>query len=387
MAARYDLIIVGAGCVGAALALSLAGTGLSIAVIEQRAPRDAEADPRAYALSLASQGLLGTLGVWAAIQDRAGAYREMQVRDAEGAGAIHMDCAEIAAEALGWIVGQEVLAAALWARMQACADITLLHPAVLEALMLEDTAARVRLADGRELTAALVVGADGAQSRVRALAGMTVERRPYAQRAITCTLRTEYPHGETARQRFLPGGPLALLPRHDGNCSLVWSTSDAEAARLLALDTTAFCAEVERASAAVLGRVLDCGPRAAFPLVRQHAPEYTRARLALVGDAAHTVHPLAGQGVNLGLMDVAVLAEEIKTTHRAGRDLGATTHLRCYERARKSENLLMMGAMEGLHRLFTAEWPPLRLLRNAGLSFTDRLTPVKRTLMEKATGL
>ncbi len=271
--------------------------------------------------------------------------------------------------------------------LAAYTNIEVICPAVPAELSLAEDTAGMVLDSGRTLSARLIVAADGADSRVRAMAGIATQGWRYDQQGVVATVTPQRSHRDTAWQRFLPEGPLAFLPLGEGRCSIVWSTSPAQAARLLALDEGAFCKELSSASEGVMGDIVASGPRAAFPLRLQHARDYVRPRLALIGDAAHCVHPLAGQGVNLGLLDAAALAEVLRDAQLAGRDIGALKTLRRYERWRKGDNLLMMGVMDGFKRLFGTAWSPLRLARNAGLSFTDRLQPVKDFIMRRAMGL
>jgi 2-octaprenylphenol hydroxylase len=219
------------------------------------------------------------------------------------------------------------------------------------------------------------------------MAGLEVRGHDYEQRAVVCNLRCQLPHGETAWQRFLPQGPIALLPLADGRVSIVWSTTPERAAQLLEMDDESFRAAVAEASDGCLGEMLDAGPRAAFPLRMRHAPVYTRARYALVGDAAHTVHPLAGQGVNLGFLDAAALAQVVGAGLAAGRDPGDPALLRRYERWRKPENVLAMRAFDGINRLFSNDNPGLGAVRRAGLTLVDRLAPLKGVFIRRAMGL
>ena len=387
----YDIAIVGGGAVGAALACALADSGLSLALLDQRepAPFDAKAkvDLRVFALSMASRRILERLGAWETIAaTRASPYREMRVWEGDQEG-IHFDSADLGEPELGYIVENSLLQHALWARLRSNSKVALLTPARPEALKLEDEAAVLDLAGGRRIRTRLLVAADGAESTTRAMAGLSTERAPYGQRAVVSHVRTERPHGMTAWQRFLPTGPVAFLPLADGRVSLVWSLTDAEAERVLALDDAAFCAALTEASEARLGQVLGSTRRAAFPLQRLHAGEYVRGRFALAGDAAHALHPLAGQGVNLGLLDAAALAEVIRDAHAKSRDIGDLGVLRRYERWRKGDNLAMIIALDAFKRLFSNDIAPLRTLRTAGLRAVDRFTPLKHAFVRQAMGL
>ena len=396
----YDIVICGAGIAGSALALALAGKGLSIAVIEARPLHTpdlpggyavADFDARVSALTPRSVALLDALGAWSAIVGyRQCAYRHMTVWDAQGTGQIEFDREEVGVPALGHIVENRAIVAALLQRVGQCGDIAIRDGGALAGCQRRDNTMHLELDNGEQLSAQLLVGADGALSRVRELMGFEMREWDYGHRAIVATVRTRDGHEDTAWQRFLPTGPLALLPLpgEGGHlCSIVWSISEPTADELLALDDAAFAARLTRASEARLGDVLECSPRAAFPLRQRHAVDYVQAGVALVGDAAHTIHPLAGQGINLGLADVAALAGEINAALPRGVGPGQLPLLRRYQRQRKGDNLLMMGAMDGFKRLFEQQALPLRWLRNAGMRQVDRLAPLKQQLMRHAMGL
>ncbi|BCO32778.1 2-octaprenyl-3-methyl-6-methoxy-1,4-benzoquinol hydroxylase [Thiohalobacter sp. COW1] len=387
----HDVIIAGGGVVGGSLACALADAGLRVALIDTREPvTDWPADSidqRVYAVTCASQTLFERLGVWEGIRQRGvSPYQAMEVWDAAGPGRIHFDAAELGEPWLGHIVEQRVIQAALLDGQRARSGLERICPAVLADFHVDPAGVSVRLEDGRELTAALLVGADGAGSRVRELAGIGIETHDYEQTAVVAVVTTDRPHAGTAWQRFLPTGPLAFLPLRDGRCSIVWSTTPEEAERLLALPEDEFCIELGRAFDYELGAITRVNARGGFPLRRLHAVDYVQQRLALVGDAAHVIHPLAGQGVNLGLLDVAALAEVVADTAAAGRDIGAHANLRRYERWRRGENALMQSAMDGFKWLFASPLTPVRLLRNLGLGTVDRLTPVKSLLARHAMG-
>jgi len=390
-----DVLVVGAGMVGGTLACALAEAGLSVAVVEASRPAPAAVtwggerpyELRVSALTRASEALLRRLGVWPGVVGRRAApFREMVVWDAGSNGSIHFDSAEMAEPALGHIVENRVLVEALEERLGALPGVTWLRPERVLALEVGAASARLVLS-GRTVEAALVVGADGARSRLRELAGIAVHRSAYGHSALVATVRTDLPHRDTAWQRFLPTGPLAFLPLAEGHCSVVWSAPPEEVDRLLALPPEAFAQALEEAFEWRLGRVRWVGERAAYPLYRQHADQYVRPRVALVGDAAHTIHPLAGQGVNLGLLDAAALAEVATAARRRGTDVGALPTLRRYERWRRGHNLLVQGAMDGFRVLFGSDLAPLRLLRGAGLRMTDAATPLKGLIMRHAMGL
>ena len=406
----YDIIIVGAGMVGATLACALGPSALRIAVLEaQPLPSDTargdDVDLRVSAITRASQRIFTTVGAWPGmVARRMNPFREMHVWDAGNAsadildnrGEIHFDSAEIGEPTLGYIVENRIIQTALLDRLRSFSNITLLCPASVTSVSITGDGAYVGLEGGGKLTAKLVVGADGAHSKVRQLAGIATRGWSYAQKGVVATVKTELPHRDTAWQRFLPSGPLAFLPLHDGRCSIVWSTTPEHADALVAMDEAAFLAALYQAFGGKLGKMIvsagsshgsAAGSRASFSLNLQHAMAYTAPRLALIGDAAHTLHPLAGQGVNLGVLDAATLAEVVLEAHRLGKDMGAHGTLRRYERWRKGDNLAMMAAMDGFKRLFSNNFMPLHWLRNSGLRLTDRATPVKNLMMRHAMGL
>ncbi|WP_200900475.1 2-octaprenyl-3-methyl-6-methoxy-1,4-benzoquinol hydroxylase [Pseudomonas frederiksbergensis] len=394
---RADLLIVGAGMVGSALALALQGSGLQVLLLDGSPmsvkPFDAQAafEPRVSALSTASQRILDRLGVWEGITARrASPYTDMHVWDGSGTGQIHFSAASLHAEALGHIVENRVVQDALLDRLHDC-DLGLLANARLEQMRRSGDDWLLTLADGRTLRAPLVIAADGANSAVRRLTGVATREWDYLHHAIVTSVRTARAHRMTAWQRFTDNGPLAFLPlERDGQhdwCSIVWSTTPDEAQRLMALDDSAFCNELERAFEGQLGTVLSADPRLCVPLRQRHAKRYVAEGLALIGDAAHTIHPLAGQGVNLGFLDAAVLAEVLLQATARGERLADVKVLSRYERRRMPHNLALMAAMEGFERLFQADPLPVRWLRNTGLKLVDRLPEAKALFVREALGL
>jgi len=393
MSARdYDIVVIGAGMVGAAFACAMRGSGLRLGIVESRPPLldwpSDSVDLRVSAISAASQQTFTALGAWdRMISLGVSPFREMYVWDAAGAGTIHFDSADIAESRLGHIIENRVIQRALYECLTETAHVDLLCPMRIDALQCTQDEAAVVLDDQTRLTSRLVVAADGGQSRTRELAGIETTGEPYGQHAVVTYVRTRESHRSTAWQRFLPTGPLAFLPLRDGSCSIVWSTTPSHAEELLDMDEGNFCATLGTAFDQKLGQVYSCGPRAAFVLQRRHAVRYVQPRLALVGDAAHTIHPLAGQGVNLGLLDAAALAEVLLSEARHGGDVGAWRVLRRYERWRRGENQRMMSTMDILKHLFESQRQPVAWLRNAGLAATDVAWPIKRVLMRHAMGL
>lgn len=385
---QADVVVVGAGAVGATAALALARAGRRVAVVDAR-PGPTPAPGAEYArfvvsVNLAGSAILERLGVWPEIaRERVSPYIAMELWDGSGSGHTRFDAAEVGEPLLGHFVENALLEARLHAALAAEPRIEVHWDARLESLEPDHDRVTVALEGGAALAARLVVGADGGHSRVRDLAGIDVARREYGQRALVCNFATEHPHGAIARQRFLPGGPVALLPLADGRCALAWFRPGEEADELLALDDETFCARLSVATDHVLGRVIAVTPRFAPAIVRQHAHAYVAERVALVGDAAHTIHPLAGQGLNLGLLDAAALAAAV-----GGQgDAGAWPRLRRYARSRRSHNLAVMTAMDGFHLGFAFGGAPRIHLRGLGMNLADRAGPFKQAFIRRGAGI
>ncbi|AOV95928.1 FAD-dependent 2-octaprenylphenol hydroxylase [Edwardsiella hoshinae] len=385
----FDLIVVGGGMVGLALANALSGSGLRIAVVEQRPPPPAAEGLRVSALNIASERLLQQLGVWPTIlAQRASACRGMEVWEADSFGRIAFDADAYGHSHLGHIIENQVVQQALWQRAEQDKAITMLTPASVAQVAWGENEAFLTLTDGMMLSARLVVAADGAHSQLRQLADVPLTFWDYQQHALVATIHCAQPHGGIARQIFRSQGILAFLPLSDAHlCSIVWSLPPSEAQRLQTADDEAFERELTIAFDHRLGLCHCRSERQLFPLRGRYARSFAGHRLALMGDAAHTIHPLAGQGVNLGLMDAAELAGELRRLQAQGKDIGHHLYLRRYERRRKQSAALMLAAMQGFHDLFAGANPAKKLLRDLGLTLADRLPGIKPQLVRHAMGL
>lgn len=396
---HFDLVIVGAGLVGASLACTIAQQGnaqsLRIALIE--AGNDAQHfaeenfDPRVVALTQASQDLLISIGVWDEIaQARICAFRDMHVWDGEGTAEIHFNSAEVRAKHLGHIVESSVILAALQEKITQHANITLIQPARV-ATLTNGNGVEIILDNGEILSTRLLIAADGSQSKVRELAEFETREWDYGHKAIITTVQTELPNQATAWQRFMRTGPLAFLPLSTINekyfCSIVWSAETELADELMQLSDDEFCNRLGSSFEYKLGKILHSSERFAIPLRQRHAKTYIQPHIVLVGDAAHNIHPLAGQGVNLGLLDVAALSQEIERALVRKIPLNDFSILRRYQRQRLAGNLIMMSAMEAFKRLFGSSSLMLALLRNSGMRQLDSVTELKKIIVKAAMGL
>ena len=426
-AQRFDVVIAGGGMTGGMLAAALAERStLSVCVLERERPEpfepgsSPEYDIRVSALSIATKRLFENVGAWEAVRSRRLCpYRRMMVWDGEagevegrhGSPRTRFDAAGIDAEALGYIVENRVVQLALLERLERADRVTLRCPERLASFRHKGagaapdpassaspgpapgappgraTTVEVVLESGERLETRVLIGADGAGSAVRRLAGIAHERSAYDQHALVTTIETELPQQDITWQRFVPSGPQAFLPLVGHRASMVWYHEADEIARLNALDDEAFALAMEAAFPVELGGVRSVVERASFPIAKAHATDYIADRVALIGDAAHTVHPLAGQGVNLGMLDAAALAEVLWEADAAGRDVGSLRTLRRYERWRRGENAAMIAVLDGFHHVFGPQPLPMRALRRLALGVADRAGPLKRTLMRRAMGV
>lgn len=384
-----DVVVVGGGVVGAACALALAQAGLSVVLVEGREPPAWHADNpdlRVYAFAPDNAALFKALGVWEPIrQARAVAYRRMRVWDAAGGEELMFDADRLGRAQLGWIIENGLLVDRLWAELP-LSGVRIECPATVEQLEQHADGVRLRLSDGRRLEAGTLIAADGADSAVRGMAGIGVDRHDYGQRGVVAYVDSELPNEATAWQRFLPTGPLAVLPAGSQRNSIVWTLPDEEAAAMLALDEPAFNRALTNAFGGRLGALTLASKRVAFPLRRQLADRYLEGRVLLIGDAAHAVHPLAGQGVNLGLRDVSALRDLVLEAKRQRRDWHSPQRLARWARTRRSENTVAAHAFEGINRLYSNDGLAATLLRGHLLGIAGRMPPLVDALWKRAAG-
>lgn len=402
MTSQVDILVVGAGMVGQAAALALAHAGLEVTLLDAAPEREGELvellqsqqaegyDPRVSALTRASERLLKRLEAWPGnLGLRLAPYRDMHVWDGLSRGKIHFSASELHELCLGHIVENRVTQCALQHAVERSDNITFRAASPVAAMAAAADGRRsVTLASGEVIQARLVVAADGANSRLKHFSGLPSVEWDYGHHALVTTVTCSEPHQDTAWQRFTEDGPLALLPLPEAHrCSIVWSTSPDHAASLMAEDEPGFCRQLTQAFESRLGAVLDCEQRYSLPLRQRHACQYVQPGLAVIGDAAHTIHPLAGQGVNLGLMDAAALAEQVATAAARGEDYHQLSVLRRFQRQRQGANIEMAATMELFKQLFDRQPPLLQLARSAGMNLLDKLSPVKQHVAMQAMGL
>ena len=387
----FELLIAGGGLNGLLLGIACAGAGLTCAVVDRTDPAamlEQGFDGRSSAIAYGSQQVLQALGLWPLIAAEAEPIREIRVADDNAPLFLHYDHRELATDApLGWIVENRVLRRVLIEQARSLPSLVFLAPVEVGSVATSSTCATAALSDGRHTTVRLVAAADGAGSPLRHACGIrTVEWR-YRQTAIVTTVHHERPHAGIAVEHFLPAGPFAILPMTGNRSSIVWTEREELAARLMALPDAAFAAELAARFGDFLGHVEPVAPRSSYPVGLMLAERYVDRRLALVGEAAHVIHPIAGQGLNLGVRDVAALAELVIDRRRLGLDIGSDALLQRYQRWRRLDAVLLAAVTDGLNRLFSNPVGPLRLLRDLGLAAVNRLPPIKRFLMRDAMGV
>jgi 2-octaprenyl-6-methoxyphenol hydroxylase len=385
-----ELLVAGGGLNGLLLGIACADAGLQVAVVDRQDAAtmlDEKFDGRTSAIAYGSKLVLDGVGLWKAIEDEAEPIREIRVADDDSPLFLHYDYRDLSSEApLGYIVENRVLRRALFDRARDLPRLQLLTPRVVGGVTADDGGTVATLGDGGQLRARLVVAADGRESPLRRAAGIrTVEWR-YRQIGIVVTVAHERPHAGIAIEHFLPAGPFAILPMTGNRSSIVWTEDAALAPHIVALPDAEFAVELAARFGDFLGAIEPVGPRWAYPLSLMQAERYIDRRLALVGEAAHVIHPIAGQGLNVGIRDIAALAEAVIDARRLGLDIGDESVLERYQRWRRLDAVLLAGVTDGLNRLFSNTIVPVKLARDLGLAAVNRLPPLKRLLMQHAMG-
>jgi 2-octaprenyl-6-methoxyphenol hydroxylase len=394
-AREADILIIGGGLVGLTLATAFGRAGLSVLVVDREPPATAAADAfdgRGSAIAWGSAQVLRGIGVWAGLEAHAEPIREIRVSDGASLLFLHYDHRELGPHPLGYIVENRFTRRALYAAIAQTPAVTLLAPDNVTTLERLATHVEARLQAGGVARARLAIAADGRASPTRTAAGIGITQWRYDQTGIVCSIAHEKPHHGIAHERFLPAGPFAVLPLPDAEdgthrASLVWTERADLAPAMMALPDDQFAAEIALRFGDTLGDLRVAGPRWAYPLGLLQAETYIARRLALAGDAAHAIHPIAGQGLNLGLRDIAALAECIVDAHRLGLDIGAASVLERYQRWRRFDNIALMAVTDGLNRLFSTDLAPVRLARDIGLAIVNSLPPLKRFFMRDAMGV
>jgi len=390
---HYDVVVVGGGMVGATMAVALSGQGLSIAIVEAfpfRSDQQPSYDARSIALAYGSHKIFAAMGVWDDMRDGATPIKKIHISDQGQFGVTRLDAQQEGVSSLGYVIENRVIGGALMARLAQCEDVSLLCPAKLESVSYEDHLLKADLSvDGeiKTISARLLIGADGGNSQVRKLLDIDVTRWEYGQTAVIANVTPSYPHNNVAYERFTSSGPMALLPMSDGRCSLVLTVRDENLDEILALDDDAFLSILNERFGFRLGRFERCSERHSYPLVMLKTKEHIRSRVAIIGNAAHSLHPVAGQGFNLGIRDVSVLAELIVAANRNGLDFGSESVLRDYVDQRKRDHMRVIGFTDVLARLFSNELGPLAHVRSKGLFLTDLFPPLKHFLSRRTMGL
>ena len=385
---RTDVVIVGGGMAGLSLACAFGGAGLDCVVVDREDPATAVGaafDGRVSALAHATCQMFKGLGIWPHVSE-AEPILDIRVSDGDSLLFLHYDHRDLGDEPFGHMVENRITRLALLARVAELPAVHLLAPAGVTEVRRDVVRSEVHLADGTIISAPLCVGADGRNSPLRQSAGIKCAAWRYHQVGIVCTVHHELPHGGVAQERFLPAGPFAILPMTGNRSSLVWTERADLAPAMMALDEAVFTAEMASRFGDYLGALEVVGPRWSYPLALHLAERYTDRRLALVGDAAHGIHPIAGQGLNLGLRDVAALAEVIVDTARLGLDIGDAVPLERYQRWRRFDALLLAAVTDSLNRLFSNDIEPIRLVRDLGLAAVNRMGPLKKVFMSHARG-
>ena len=403
MSSKFDIAIVGGGMVGLAMAASLAETDLKVLLIEKqnlseffppdllenKTVKDQDFDVRVSAISPANRELLSQFNAWQNIpKQRLANYQKMSVWDGDGTGKIEFSASQVAEPNLGVIVENRVIQAALLKRIQSFGNIQCVFGFELDDIQISDNHVEIHLSNDQIYKSQLLIGADGANSLVRQKLDIESKQMPYDQIAFVANVQTEIDHQDTAWQRFTPNGPVAFLPLANKNlCSVVWSLDQELAEKLQKISTEEFVKQLQQAFESKLGKVSPVSKHFGFPLIKRHSQSYLKQRVALIGDAAHTIHPLAGQGVNLGFQDVACLSNLIIKLHNQQRDFGLKENLRPFERERKTENLMMQNAMSGFKNLFSNQSMPVTLIRNFAMSALNNIPIAKEIMIKKAMGL